>query len=135
MLQNENGPCPLLAAANALLLRGAISLPSVCIRNGCASLEEVVNMLAEKAMNYNYNHSDSSSDNTGNDASNTAADNNNTINNNNQQKNDLHASNSEQYVHEVLDVLPKLQYGMDVCIMHRAGSASWVVHGYQTHLG
>ncbi|CAB9501228.1 terminal hydrolase MINDY-2 [Seminavis robusta] len=85
LLQNENGPCPLLAAANALLLRGAISLPSVCIRNGCASLEEVVNMLAEKAMNYNYN-----------------------------KPNDLHESNSEQHFHDVLNILPKLQYGMDV---------------------
>ena len=26
-LQNENGPCPLLACANALLLRGEIELP------------------------------------------------------------------------------------------------------------
>lgn len=48
-------------------------------------MEEVVNMLAEKAMNYG----------------------------NNKQA-DLHAHNSEQYVHEVLDILPKLQYGMDV---------------------
>lgn len=126
MLQNENGPCPLLAAANALLLRGAISLPSVCIRSGCASLEDVVNMLAEKAMNYNYS-SDSSNATSG--AANKNKPDADTAENkdskgdgkgdgnddgDNQQKQDLHASKSEQYVHEVLDVLPKLQYGMDV---------------------
>lgn len=27
-LQNENGPCPLLACANALLLKGEIALPA-----------------------------------------------------------------------------------------------------------
>ena len=27
-LQNENGPCPLLACTNALLLRGDITLPA-----------------------------------------------------------------------------------------------------------
>ena len=28
VLQNENGPCPLLAIANCLLLRGAVELPA-----------------------------------------------------------------------------------------------------------
>ena len=46
LLQNINGPCPLLAAANALLLRGVISLSGECIRNGVASTEDVVNVLA-----------------------------------------------------------------------------------------
>ena len=45
LLQNENGPCPLLAAANALILRGAISLPSHCVQNSVASLEDLTNML------------------------------------------------------------------------------------------
>jgi hypothetical protein len=84
LLQNENGPCPLLAAANALLLKGVIHLPSVCVRNGCASLEEVVNMLAEKAMNYNHTHQDGSD-------------------------NAVH-----EHIHELLDLIPNLQYGMDV---------------------
>merc|ERR1712151_583656 len=51
LLQNVNGPCPLLAAANALLLRGTITLPPSCIRNGIASLHDVVNVLGMKAMN------------------------------------------------------------------------------------
>lgn len=50
LLQNENGPCPLLAAANALLLKGVISLPSESIRSGVASTDDVVNILAERAL-------------------------------------------------------------------------------------
>jgi ubiquitin carboxyl-terminal hydrolase MINDY-1/2 len=51
LLQNENGPCPLLAAANALLLQSLCKLPAASVRNGMASLEDVTNMLAEQAMN------------------------------------------------------------------------------------
>ena len=50
LLQNINGPCPLLAAANALLLRGVITLSSECVRNGVASTDDVVNMLANRAL-------------------------------------------------------------------------------------
>ena len=50
LLQNENGPCPLLAAANALLLKGYCTLPPASVRNGVATLEDVTNMLAEQAM-------------------------------------------------------------------------------------
>ncbi|KAL7443128.1 hypothetical protein ACHAXM_008674 [Skeletonema potamos] len=50
LLQNINGPCPLLAAANALLLRGVIALSSECIRNGVASTDDVVSMLANRAL-------------------------------------------------------------------------------------
>lgn len=46
LLQNINGPCPLLAAANALLLKGVISLSGECVRSGVASTDDVVNMLA-----------------------------------------------------------------------------------------
>lgn len=50
LLQNENGPCPLLAAANALLLQGTIKLPPESVRNGVASLEDICNVLAERAL-------------------------------------------------------------------------------------
>ena len=49
LLQNENGPCPLLAAANALLLRGEINLDPACVRSGVACADDVVNVLAERA--------------------------------------------------------------------------------------
>jgi len=50
LLQNENGPCPLLAAANVLLLRGSIRLPDQCIHVGTATLDNVCNVLAEHAI-------------------------------------------------------------------------------------
>ena len=49
LLQNENGPCPLLAAANALLLRGEANLDPACLRSGVASADDVVNVLADIA--------------------------------------------------------------------------------------
>ena len=49
LLQNENGPCPLLAAANALLLRGEATLDPACLRSGVASADDVVNVLADIA--------------------------------------------------------------------------------------
>jgi len=52
LLQNENGPCPLLAAANALLLRGSLRLPKNCIHVGSATLDNVCNALAEHAIAY-----------------------------------------------------------------------------------
>lgn len=127
-------------------------MPSVCLQNGYASLEEVVNMLAEKAMKYNYYHNHSIDE--GNNFTRslaqekatsevTAADETTTESNktvaaeslNSADPSDdkifpanpqpsstislleseyIHASNKAKYVHDVLDVLPKLQYGMDV---------------------
>ena len=49
LLQNEKGPCPLLAAANTLLLRGEINLDPACVRSGVACADDVVNVLAEWA--------------------------------------------------------------------------------------
>lgn len=90
LLQNINGPCPLLAAANALLLRGVITLSSECIRNGVASTDDVVNMLANRALLR-------SSKNT-------------TTN----QEGGKPCSNHEYHLNEVMEILPTLQHGMDV---------------------
>ncbi|KAL9186686.1 hypothetical protein ACHAXT_005924 [Thalassiosira profunda] len=89
LLQNENGPCPLLAAANALLLRGAITLDPVCIRNGVASTEDVVNMLANRALLAG-KRSEAQLVTTNN------------------------SSHHEYHLNEVLSLLPNLQHGMDV---------------------
>ena len=75
-----------MAAANALLLRGVITLDPVCHRNGVASTDDVVNMLANRAMQ----------------TSNTTT-NNSTTNQHN-----------EYHLNEVLSLLPNLQHGMDV---------------------
>ena len=54
LLQNENGPCPLLAAANVLLLKKSIALPSNCIGSGVVTIEELTNILAEKMLTNNH---------------------------------------------------------------------------------
>mmetsp|Transcript_17764 Transcript_17764/g.35470 ORF Transcript_17764/g.35470 Transcript_17764/m.35470 type:complete len:605 (-) Transcript_17764:248-2062(-) len=46
LLQNENGPCPLIAAMNVLLLRGSLTLPPAVVRSGAVSAEEVISLLA-----------------------------------------------------------------------------------------
>lgn len=53
LLQDVNGPCPLIAAANVLLLRGVVSLSAECVRSGVASTDDVVNMLAGWAIERN----------------------------------------------------------------------------------
>ncbi|KAL7456517.1 hypothetical protein ACHAWC_008016 [Mediolabrus comicus] len=92
LLQNINGPCPLLATANALLLRGVITLSSECIRNGVCSTDDVVTMLANRAL-LRYNTSDNNSSN---------------------KKDSPNKSNHEYHLNEVLSILPSLQHGMDV---------------------
>jgi hypothetical protein len=57
LLQNENGPCPLLAAANALFLRGDIELPRACVSSGVASLDDISNVLADQALQNAGEHS------------------------------------------------------------------------------
>ena len=53
LLQNENGPCPLLAATNCLILKGAVELPSNCIGVGVVTIDQLVNVLAEKILTNN----------------------------------------------------------------------------------
>ena len=52
-MQNENGPCPLLAAANSLLLKDSIKLPSNCIGANVCTIDQLVNVLAEKILSTN----------------------------------------------------------------------------------
>ncbi len=96
MLQNENGPCPLLAAANALLLRGVVTLDPVCVRNGVASTDDVVNMLANRALLGGDRAEETKA--SGNDG-----------------------AGAEYHLNEVLGLLPGLQHGMDVNPRFTAG--------------
>lgn len=52
LLQNENGPCPLLAAANCLLLREVISLPPSATTTRILTIDQLVNILAEKILSH-----------------------------------------------------------------------------------
>jgi hypothetical protein len=91
LLQNENGPCPLLALANALLLKGTIQLPTSSIRTNVASIDDVVNTLAEHALKrYQDQATVSASTSTS------------------------YPSVSEHHIDEVLKLFPSLQYGLDV---------------------
>jgi hypothetical protein len=101
LLQNENGPCPLLAAANALLLRGRISLDPKCVRNGVASAEEVINVLADVASDNasSMMSSSTSSTSNGDDTDDGSS---------------IRRHDREHHLDEVLRMLPNLQRGMDV---------------------
>lgn len=54
LLQNENGPCPLLAAGNVLILKKSITLPSNCVKAGVVTIEQLTNILAEKILSSNH---------------------------------------------------------------------------------
>mmetsp|Transcript_6553 Transcript_6553/g.15936 ORF Transcript_6553/g.15936 Transcript_6553/m.15936 type:complete len:416 (+) Transcript_6553:67-1314(+) len=54
LLQNENGPCPLLAAGNVLILKKSITLPSNCVKAGVVTIEQLTNILAEKILSGNH---------------------------------------------------------------------------------
>jgi ubiquitin carboxyl-terminal hydrolase MINDY-1/2 len=92
LLQNENGPCPLLAAVNCLLLQNLIELTPLCKDHGFITLEDLTNLLALHAIQRN------------NDAVATATS----------------SSPPEQqsqhtfHIDELMEHLPRFQFGMDV---------------------
>jgi hypothetical protein len=109
LLQNENGPCPLIAAANCILLTEQISLPAAAIRNNVASLSDLTNVLANFALNASHSGLDASAGKgttTG-----TTGDT---------------SHNSSFQLHELLEQIPPLQYGMDVNPKFTDG-----IHGYE----
>mmetsp|Transcript_10058 Transcript_10058/g.20551 ORF Transcript_10058/g.20551 Transcript_10058/m.20551 type:complete len:412 (+) Transcript_10058:52-1287(+) len=50
LVQNENGPCPLLALCNVLLLRNAITLPRRSLGTGSVTFRDLVEILSNKAL-------------------------------------------------------------------------------------
>ena len=118
----------MLAAANALLLRGVTSLAPECIRNGVASIDDVVNMLANRALMRSSEVGGSSiADGGGIFSSDVVAGTENgwtTVlpkNNSNEcnktemtQPSMSESSHNEYHLNEVLSLLPNLQHGMDV---------------------
>jgi hypothetical protein len=100
LLQNENGPCPLLAAANCLLLKGAISLPSQIVVVQVVTIDQLVNILAEKVLVGNTGNSNGNGNGTPSD-----------MDGHQQQQ---QQQQKEHHIQEVLTVFPSLQFGMDV---------------------
>lgn len=108
LLQNENGPCLLLASANALLLRGVIHLPSSCIRSNVVTIEELVTLLADRALKKSeHNHQII-------DAKNSNV-NDNSIENEKEREQIMLRKKQHQFqIHELMQILPLLQHGMDI---------------------
>lgn len=101
LLQNENGPCPLLAAANALLLSAQITLPPSSVRNNVASIDDVVNMLAGHALKRHMDHNNNTNNGT-------------ETNNDGGGNPDVNAAATAHHIDELLKLFPSLQHGMDV---------------------
>ncbi|GMH80534.1 hypothetical protein TL16_g08584, partial [Triparma laevis f. inornata] len=50
LLQNENGPCPLLALSNVLILRNVLTLPAKCVAEELVSFDELVQLIGGLAL-------------------------------------------------------------------------------------
>lgn len=91
VLQNENGPCPLLAICNALLLRNSINLsldaPEV-------PLQKLLSLVAEKLIDSNSNVQD-------------------------HDKDDGYLINKQQNIADAIDLLSRLATGIDVNVQFR----------------
>jgi len=92
--QNINGPCPLLALCNILILRGDILIP---LKKKEITYEEIIDILGD----YIARH-------TGN------LDNNNSISNDTNNNSNDNDNNSECNFQDVLDIIPTLKKGLDI---------------------
>eukprot|EP00561_Arcocellulus_cornucervis_P002333 CAMPEP_0185808692 /NCGR_PEP_ID=MMETSP1322-20130828/5761_1 /TAXON_ID=265543 /ORGANISM="Minutocellus polymorphus, Strain RCC2270" /LENGTH=604 /DNA_ID=CAMNT_0028504923 /DNA_START=263 /DNA_END=2077 /DNA_ORIENTATION=+ len=138
LLQNKNGPCPLLAAANALLLRGAITLPGRCISAGQVSIDDVINILAERAVAKTGEHCALAA--ITSKSTPAAAATSTDERNIDESKPDgqgappvapptepdlsprvVAAAHAQHHLHEVLSLIPSLQHGLDVNPKFTAG--------------
>ncbi|KAF3448465.1 hypothetical protein FNV43_RR09178 [Rhamnella rubrinervis] len=86
VLQNDNGPCPLLAICNVLLLRNNLNLSPEIAE---VSQEKLLSLVAERLIDSNSN-----------------------INN----KDEGYAENQQQNIADAIDLLPRLATGIDVNI-------------------
>lgn len=86
VLQNDNGPCPLLAICNVLLLRNQLSLSSDIAE---VSQEKLLSLVAERLIDSNSNVDD---------------------------KDAAYVENQQQNIADAIDLLPRLATGIDVNI-------------------
>ncbi|XP_074591567.1 uncharacterized protein LOC141847424 isoform X1 [Curcuma longa] len=89
VLQNDNGPCPLLAICNVLLLRNNISLS---LDASEVSLQKLLSLVAERLIDSNSNVQD---------------------------KGDEYVNNQQQNISDAIDLLPRLATGIDVNLHFR----------------
>ncbi|KAK0587179.1 hypothetical protein LWI29_018719 [Acer saccharum] len=91
VLQNDNGPCPLLAICNVLLLRNNLNLsPDI----GEVSQEKLLQLVAERLIDSNSNV-------------------------NMQNKDAGYVENQQQNISDAIDLLPRLATGIDVNLKFR----------------
>ncbi|KAK1565294.1 hypothetical protein Q3G72_023470 [Acer saccharum] len=91
VLQNDNGPCPLLAICNVLLLRNNLNLsPDI----GEVSQEKLLSLVAERLIDSNSNV-------------------------NMQNKDAGYVENQQQNISDAIDLLPRLATGIDVNLKFR----------------
>ncbi|KAL2516809.1 ubiquitin carboxyl-terminal hydrolase MINDY-1 [Abeliophyllum distichum] len=89
ILQNDNGPCPLLAICNVLLLKNSLNLsPDIAE----VSQEKLLSLIAERLIDSNSNIND---------------------------KDAGYAENQQQNISDAIDLLPRLTTGIDVNIKFR----------------
>ncbi|KAJ0968497.1 hypothetical protein J5N97_025414 [Dioscorea zingiberensis] len=84
VLQNDNGPCPLLAICNVLLLRNNINLN---LDASEVSLQKLLSLVAERLIDSNSNVED---------------------------KDEEYVNNQQQNIADAIDLLPRLATGIDV---------------------
>uniref|UniRef100_A0A0D6QZZ5 MINDY deubiquitinase domain-containing protein n=1 Tax=Araucaria cunninghamii TaxID=56994 RepID=A0A0D6QZZ5_ARACU len=89
ILQNDNGPCPLLAICNVLLLRNIINLSSNITE---ISLEKLLSLVAERLLD---------------------------ANSNTENKDDGYVQNQQQNISDAINLLPRLATGLDVNVRFR----------------
>uniref|UniRef100_A0A0E0Q2K1 MINDY deubiquitinase domain-containing protein n=1 Tax=Oryza rufipogon TaxID=4529 RepID=A0A0E0Q2K1_ORYRU len=87
--QNDNGPCPLLAICNVMLLKNVISLNPDA---GEVSQQKLLSLVAERLIDSNSNV---------------------------QGKDEEYVRNREQNISDAIDLLPRLATGIDVNVMFR----------------
>ncbi len=123
VLQNENGPCPLIAAANALILRGAITLNARNLDGNVVSIEDLISTLANWALSRIDSSTFDPSVETSIAETNIEAD---SEEHTGDHIHHLH-QHHQLHMHEVMEMLPKLQFGLDINPKFTSGPDSFEV--------
>ncbi|KAF5187759.1 Ubiquitin carboxyl-terminal hydrolase mindy-1 [Thalictrum thalictroides] len=89
ILQNDNGPCPLIAICNVLLLKNSLNLN---LDASEVSLQRLLSLVAEKLIDSN---------------------------NNTENKDAGYVENQQQNIGDAIDLLPRLATGLDVNVQFR----------------
>ncbi len=136
-MQNENGPCPLIAAANALLLRGAITLNSRAIGAQVIHIEELITTLANWTLSRldTTNIIPSSLTRNTNAATQVetkaAAEDEPGVTEDDHHTSSIHFQHQmqqhHQHIDEVMKMLPNLQFGLDINPKFTSGPDSFEV--------